>query len=342
MPYGAKLAPVKNRTLASDGTDGTDGTPGTPGTAGTGLGGRQLPPHADLNLLRTFLAVHRSGSFTAAAPLLGLSQPTVTAQIRALEQQTGRMLFTRLPRGVEPTPLAHELAGRIAGPLDTLASLEGGEGPLTGEGSPVHLAGPSELLCVRVLPALVPLVAEGVRLRVTQGLTEPLLEEMRAGQHDLVIATRRPRGRALPSAPLADEEYVLVASPVWGERIAQHPEADDPCAALRGVPLVTYAEDLPIARRYWRTVFGRQLTDRAAVTVPNLYAVLSTVTAGAGYSVLPRSLCQESLDSGRLVLLHDPEEPPLNTLFLVQRPCSDTNPHVTRVRDHLRAAAVNW
>ncbi|MEV0176611.1 LysR family transcriptional regulator [Streptomyces sp. NPDC050803] len=295
----------------------------------------QLPAHADLNLLRTFLAVYRSGSFTAAAPRLGLSQPTVTAQIRTLEQQTGRELFTRLPRGVEPTPYAHELAGHLAAPLDVLAGLED-----TGTAAaPVHLAGPSELLCVRVLPALVPLVADGVQLRVAQGLPEPLLEEMRAGRHDLVIATRRPRGRALASAPLADEEYLLVANPVWAERVER---ADDLCAALREVPMVTYAEDLPILRRYWRTVFGKQLTARAAVTVPNLYAVLSAVNAGAGFSVLPRSLCQEYLDSGRLALLHAPEEPPLNTLFLVQRPGADTNPDVLRVRDRLREAARDW
>lgn len=302
---------------------------------------RQLSSHADLNLLRTFLAVYRSGSFTAAAPLLGLSQPTVTAQIRTLEQQTGRELFTRLPRGVEPTPAAHELAGQVAAPLDALAALEGG-GPLSGHTSPVHLAGPSELLCVRVLPSLVPLVADGVQLRVAQGLTEPLLEEMRSGRHDLVIATRRPRGRALASVPLADEEYVLVAAPHWARQVAGHPEADDLCAALRDVPLVTYAEDLPIVRRYWRTVFGKPLTAHAAVTVPNLYAVLSAVNSGAGYSVLPRSLCQEYLDSGRLTVLHDPEEPPLNTLFLVQRPGADSNPDVVRVRDLLRAAARDW
>jgi len=302
------------------------------------VGGKHLPTHADLNLLRTFLAVYRSGSLTAAAPRLELSQPTVTAQIRALEQHTGRELFTRLPRGVEPTPYARELAGQIAGPLDALASLEDGGATA----APVHLAGPSELLCVRVLPALVPLVADGVQMRVTQGLPEPLLEEMRSGRHDLVITTRRPRGKALESVPLADEEYLLVASPAWAERVAGHPASGDLCAALRDVPMVTYAEDLPIVRRYWRTAFGKQLTARAAVTVPNLYAVLSAVNAGAGYSVLPRSLCQEHLDSGRLALLHDPEVPPLNTLFLVQRPGAETNPDVLRVRDRLRQAARSW
>lgn len=322
IPARATLTCMKKRTAVEDGTEGEVG---------------QLSSHADLNLLRTFLAVYRSGSFTAAAPLLGLSQPTVTAQIRALEQQTGRELFTRLPRGVEPMPLAHELAGQVSGPLDALAAVEAGGGPLSGHTAPVRLAGPSELLCVRVLPALASLVADGVQLRVTQGLTEPLLEELRSGRHDLVIATRRPRGRALASVPLADEEYALVAAPAW----ARH-GTDDVCGSLRDVPLVTYAEDLPIVRRYWRTVLGRQLTARPAVTVPNLYAVLSAVTAGAGYSVLPRSLCQEHLDSGRLALLHDPAEPPLNTLFLAQRPGADTNPDVVRVRDRLRETARGW
>lgn len=95
-------------------------------------------------------------------------------------------------------------------------------------------------------------------------------------------------------------------------------------------------------RRYWRTVFGKQLAARAAVTVPNLYAVVSAVTAGAGYSVLPCSLCEEHLADGRLTLLHEPVEPPLNTLFLVQRPGSDANPDVVRVRDRLQHAARTW
>ncbi|MFI7133492.1 LysR family transcriptional regulator [Nonomuraea sp. NPDC050153] len=306
-------------------------------------GRARAPSHVDLNLLRTFLAVYRAGSFTSAAPLLGLSQPTVTAQIRTLEQQTGRELFTRLPRGVEPTQPAHELATQVSDPLDALASFEGRSGLLSGHTAPVHLAGPSELLCVRVLPALAPLVAEGVRLRVATGLTEPLIEELRAGRHDLVIATRRPRGRTPASVPLADEEYVLVAAPDWARRVQTHPAAAaDPCTALRDVPLITYAEDLPIVRRYWRQVFGKQLSAAAAVTVPNLYAVLSAVNAGAGYSVLPRSLCEEYLASGRLTLLHDPAEPPLNTLFLVQRPGADANPHVVRVRDRLQHAGRTW
>ena len=89
------------------------------------LGATGTPAPYDLNLLRTFLAVYRSGSFTAAAQLLGLSQPTVTTQIRSLERQTRRELFERLPRGVAPTAVADELAARVAAPLDALAEATG-------------------------------------------------------------------------------------------------------------------------------------------------------------------------------------------------------------------------
>ncbi|WP_327675123.1 LysR family transcriptional regulator [Kitasatospora sp. NBC_00458] len=295
---------------------------------------------ADLNLLRTFLAVHRSGSFTAAARLVGLSQPTVTSQIRALERQTGRELFERKPRGVTPTPAADELAGRIADPLDALAAVTGPGARPPKAAEPVHLAGPAELLGTLALPALAPLVAEGIRLRVTPGLTGPLLEELRAGRHDLVIATDRPRGRALTAVPMGDEEFVLVAAPVWAGRLAGRLAVEGP-SALHEVPLVAYAEDLPIVRRYWRHVFDRRLVCHAALTVPDLRGVVSAVTAGAGYAVVPRYLCAAGLASGALVLLDEPADPPINTGYLVQRP-GVPGPAVARVRERLLEAAREW
>ncbi len=130
---------------------------------------REASTPADLNVLRTFLAVYRAGSFTAAAAKLGLSQPTVTSQIRSLERQTSRQLFKRLPRGVEPTAFAHELATHVSSPLDALGAIGTEDGRIGARSAPVHVAGPSELLCTRVLPALAQLVADGVQLRVAQG-----------------------------------------------------------------------------------------------------------------------------------------------------------------------------
>ncbi|MGW3174767.1 LysR family transcriptional regulator [Streptomyces sp. NPDC001153] len=290
----------------------------------------------DLNLLRTFLAVHRLGSFTAAARQLSVSQSTVTTQIRALEHRLGHELFERRAQGVSPLPHADELATRLSAPLDQLAVITGEEPGSTVE--PVHLAGPAEFMSAAGLKVLAPLIAQGVRLRVAIGLTEPLLEELRAGRHDLLVATRRPRGRTLRAEVLADEEFVLVAGPAWVERL----KGRDLPSALESLPLISYAEDLPIARRYWRHVFDRRLHVEAAITIPDLRGVLTALTAGAGWSVLPSYLCRTELASGALRLLHQPEDPPINAAYLVQRPGSSTNPHVTLVRECLLAAAKTW
>ncbi|MER5866514.1 LysR family transcriptional regulator [Kitasatospora sp. NPDC002040] len=301
-------------------------------------GGRPV----DLNLLRTFLAVYRAGSFTAAAPQLGLSQPTVTSQIRSLERQLGQGLFERQPRGVVPSGPAHDLAARVGVALDSLAATVGPTA-VRAPHAPVRLAGPAEMLAVRVLPALAGLTAEGVRLQVGAGLTEPLLEELRAGQHDLVFATIRPRGRTLSWVPLMDEEFVLVAAPRWAGPAGHRAPVDaDGPELLADVPLVAYAEDLPIVRRYWRHVFGRRLDRPAALTVADLRGVLSAVTAGAGFTVLPRYLCAAELAAGTLVVLHEPAEPPINTGYLVQRPGAGGNPHVALVRDRIVRAARDW
>jgi DNA-binding transcriptional LysR family regulator len=279
-----------------------------------------------LDLLRTFLAVHRAGSITAGARALGLSQPTVTSQIQALEQQWGRQLFERTARGVHPTSVADDLAARIRGPLDELALVTA---PATASAppDPVHLAGPAELLARRVMPALAPLVGRGVRLRVTSGLAEDLLDGLGRGRFDLAISPVRPRGRTLTATPLTDEEFVLVAAgPVDHRR----------------TPLIAYAEDVPIVRRYWRHVFGQRLTTRPAVVIPDLRGVLAAVVAGAGYSVLPRYLCAAELESGALTLLHDPDDPPINTIFLVRRAATSTNAHVDLVRTTLLDAGRDW
>ncbi|WP_259464857.1 LysR family transcriptional regulator [Streptomyces sp. TLI_171] len=293
----------------------------------------------DLNQLRTFLAVYRLGSFTAAARQLGLSQSTVTAQVRSLEQRQGRELFERQARGAAALPAADELAARVAEPLDRLAGAADEHPPA----EPVHLAGPAELIGTVLLAALAPLVADGVRLRVSAGLTDPLLAELRAGRHDLVVATRRPTGRALLAEPLADEEFVLVAAPDWPASPGPvGAAAEELAAALPRLPLVSYADDLPIVRRYWRHVFGRRLHARAAVTVPDLRAVRAAVVAGAGWSVLPEYLCRAELASGALVPLHLPDDPPINTAYLVHRPDPAPNPHLAVVRERLLAAARAW
>lgn len=278
-----------------------------------------ITPMATHNLehLRTFLTVYRVGSLTEAAKMLGISQPTASTHVHSLEQNLGFRLFERSPSGVTPTPKAEGLAkdvGQHIDALDDLAYISA----LSGANESVHLGGPAEFLTAMLLPHAQKLTeAVGARLRIRFGLADGLLEELRAGDLDMVVSAVQPRVQGVTGTPLYDEEFVLVAAPSWRSSLS----ADAPDEAeLAAIPVVAYSENLPIVRRYWRTVFERRPDNlRTSWIVPDLRGVRAAILAGAGMSVLPRYLVEEDFASGTLVALHAPEWAPLNTVYLATR-----------------------
>ncbi|MFC8869856.1 LysR family transcriptional regulator [Streptomyces sp. NPDC057148] len=299
----------------------------------------------DLALLRTFVTVHRAGSFTRAAALLGLSQPAVTSQIRTLERQLGRPLFLRQARGVTPTTIGDELAHKAAPHLDALVEIAE-TGPDDDSAlRTLHLAGPPEFTAERALPALTELTGEdgqGFALRASFGNAEEALEGLAAGHHDLAIGTARPRGALLTATPLCDEEHVLVAAPHWAERAGPGQPRRTAAPDLEHIPVVEVHESLPFVARYWASVFDTRPAAPATVVAPDLRAVLACTVAGAGLAVLPRYLCAEALERGEAVALHDPAVPPLRTYFLVVRTGTLAMPHVARPHEWLLHAAADW
>ncbi|MFE1921652.1 LysR family transcriptional regulator [Streptomyces asoensis] len=299
----------------------------------------------DLALLRTFVTVHRAGSFTRAAALLGLSQPAVTSQIRTLERQLGRPLFLRQARGVTPTSIGDELAHKAAPHLDALVEIT--ETGLDDESAvrTLHLAGPPEFTAERALPTLSRLSqgeAQGFALRASFGNAQEVLESLAAGHHDLAISTARPRGTLLTATPLCDEEHVLVAAPRWEERIDSGKLCRKGASALDNLPVVEVHESLPLVSRYWASVFDAHPAASGTVIVPDLRAVLACAVAGAGLAVLPRYLCAAALDNGDVVALHEPAVPPLRTYVLVVRTGTLAMPQVARAHEWLLEAAAAW
>ncbi|MEU9388554.1 LysR family transcriptional regulator [Streptomyces sp. NPDC048324] len=299
----------------------------------------------DLALLRTFVTVHRAGSFTRAAALLGLSQPAVTSQIRTLERQLGRPLFLRQARGVTPTSIGDELAHKAAPHLDALVEIA--ETGLDDESSlrTLHLAGPPEFTAERALPALTELTGDdgqGFALRASFGNAEETLEGLAAGHHDLAISTARPRGALLTATPLCDEEHVLVGSPGRAEKIGRWKPRRQGAPALEDVPVIEVHESLPFVSRYWASVFDSRPAAPGTVIVPDLRAVLACAVAGAGLAVLPRYLCADALARGEIVALHEPAVPPLRTYFLVVRTGTLAMPHIARAHEWLLRAASDW
>lgn len=299
----------------------------------------------DLALLRTFVTVHRAGSFTRAAALLGLSQPAVTSQIRTLERQLGRPLFLRQARGVTPTTIGDELAHKAAPHLDALVEIAGSGLDDESSSRTLHLAGPPEFTAERALPALTGLTGDdgqGFALRASFGTAEEVLEGLACGHHDLAISTDRPRGALLSATPLCDEEHVLVAAPRWAERIGPDALRRKGASVLEHLPVVEVHESLPFVSRYWASVFDCHPAAIGTVIVPDLRAVLSCAIAGAGLAVLPRYLCAPALEQGAIVTLHEPAVPPLRTYFLVVRTGTLALPAVARAHERLQRAAAAW
>ncbi|MFD6068080.1 LysR family transcriptional regulator [Amycolatopsis lurida] len=295
----------------------------------------------NLDRLATFLSIYRQGSLSAAAAELGLSQPAVTGQLLKLEEELGEQLFVRSRQGAAPTARAAELAARIGTRIDELrGALTAGDDNVQYR-ERVALGGASDGMARRFLPALAPLTERGLHITVTLGLADELLSALEAARLDLVISSVRPRRRGITAIPLIDEEFVLVAAPALSRSVDPALLATDPVSALAHLPLIAYADDLPIIRRYWRSEFGRRPPNRVAMVVPDLRAILAVVVAGAGVSVLPRYIAAAALDAGSVETVHTPVVPPLNTIYLAHR-AGTARPVVTLIRDRLLERARAW
>ncbi len=270
-----------------------------------------------LDSLNVFLTVYRVGTISGAAHELGLAQPSVSTQISALEKKLGYALFERTTSGVSATSRGRELAERVGSAIDGVYAVahefedrtsDGQSHPL---GQTVFLAGPMEFLSEQLLCKLAARLNPEVNLNVRFGLADELIDALSSGDIDVLVSPVQPRRRGISFAPLSDEEFILVASPRWSNLALEDIDA---------VPVLAYAEDLPIIRRYWLSVFGRKpSTLNPRVITPDLRMLARLAAAGLGMSVLPNYIVDSYLTDGSLIALREPEVIPLNTLYVATR-----------------------
>lgn len=165
----------------------------------------------DWNLLRAFACVVELGSLTRAANHLGLSQPTLSRQIAALETQLGAPLFERIGRSLRPTELAQALqesAQRMQAAVAALGSVHGPQpGPLDGT---VRLSA-SAVLATYVLPGVVARLAQqhaGIEIELVAG-QQPELQLRR--EPDLSLLLGKPTQGAVISRFLGEWPMGLYA-----------------------------------------------------------------------------------------------------------------------------------
>jgi DNA-binding transcriptional LysR family regulator len=193
----------------------------------------------ELDQLRTFLAVIEHAGFTRAAEALGLSQSTVSFQIKSLEADAGARLLDRGPGGVVPTPAGRVLRRHAERVLEVIAEAkaalsaesEGAHGHVIVAASTI----PGEYLLPPVL-ALLRRTHPGVSITIDVGDSGSAIAALLAGRCDLALVGTRPADRRIATRPFADDEVVLVGAPG-----ADGVDATDP-DVLRTVSLVLRKE----------------------------------------------------------------------------------------------------
>lgn len=137
---------------------------------------------------RSFVAVYRLGTVTAASKVLFITQAGASQHIAALESKVGGALFVRAGRRMVPTERGKALYSQVAEALDRLESVERrfqarGEAPLP----LVRIGSPYEYFHEQLLPRLVRLP---VRIWARFGLAADLLSGLGKGELDVVISTQ--------------------------------------------------------------------------------------------------------------------------------------------------------
>ncbi|MBP6018305.1 MAG: LysR family transcriptional regulator [Burkholderiaceae bacterium] len=165
-----------------------------------------------LTQLRSFNAVARTGSFTAAAKFLHVSQPTVTTQVRALEDTYNVELFLRHGRKVHLTPLGEQLmllSQHIFSLHDDATDLLNDAGKLRSGHLRVAAVGPSH-----VTKMLVDFNRKypGVKISVSTGNSQGILNNLLEYQADVGVLARFTGDDRFLSIPFNPSPIVICTS----------------------------------------------------------------------------------------------------------------------------------
>jgi DNA-binding transcriptional LysR family regulator len=238
----------------------------------------------NLDHLQTFRLVVETGSFSAAADRLGLSQPAVSLHIKQLEAGLKSRLLERVGRRAKPTAAgvelltqAHQVHASVEGLLRAMASH-------SAEVSGNVSIGTGATACLYFLPrALQSLRARYPRLHVLvrTGNTADFVRAVEDNTLDLALVTLPVRSRSLAVVEIMDDEFVAI-----GPREAKLPQRLTP-AGLSRRPLVLFepAANTRVLIDEWFGAAGDAPVP--VMELGSVEAIKGMVGAGLGLSIVP-------------------------------------------------------
>ena len=274
----------------------------------------------DTRQLHAFCAVVERKSFSQAAERLGVTQPAVSLQVRALEERLGRRLLDRSGRRVEPTEAGRTLyrnAQRLLAIEEQLLAevANGSSGELQGPLAVGASTGPGAHL-VPLLLCEFARAHPGVHVSLSIADTHAVTEQVAGRELELGVVGAFRRHRALEFEPLVRDEIVLAVPP--GHALAGHDVAVD---ALREETLVVMQEGAGVRhvvedelRRAGLRL--RELEPRLELGLQE--SVKSAVAAGYGVTFISRTAVEAELAAGTLATARVEGVEPARQIYVVR------------------------
>jgi DNA-binding transcriptional LysR family regulator len=256
----------------------------------------------DTRQLAAFCAVVERRSFSQAADRLGVTQPAVSLQVRALEKRLGTQLLDRSGRRVEPTEAGLRLyrgAKRMLTLEDQIVAdvTASAEGDLAGDLVLGASTGPAAI-AVPLLLCEFQRESRGVRVSLTVSDTHAVVERVASRELELGIVGAARRHRGVRFEPFFSDEVILACPP--GHRFAGRTVSLD---ELREESLVLMQEGAGV-RQVVEDALRRQgvrLRDLDVRLELGLQeSVRAAVEAGYGVTFISRTAVEAGLEAGTL------------------------------------------
>jgi LysR family hydrogen peroxide-inducible transcriptional activator len=252
--------------------------------------------------LRYLVAVADQRHFGRAATRCFVSQPTLSAQLKKLEQSLGVQLVERAPNNVSLTPAGEEIVARarriLAANDEVVALARSHRDPLAGRLSVGLLPTIGPYLLPRVLPA----IKKGLprlELRLYEYQTAPMLEKLHAGELDVGILALPVELGGLEARELYREPFI-VALP---ERHALAGREAVRVADLKGETLLLLEDGHCLRDQALEVCSRAGVREQQDFRATSLETLRQMVATGAGVTLLPELASRGAYRSARGVVL---------------------------------------
>jgi DNA-binding transcriptional LysR family regulator len=260
-----------------------------------------VEPAVEIRQLRAFVAIAETGTFTAGALRVHVTQAAISMQIRQLESEIGARVFVRAPRHVILTEAGEQLLRRARhilrehdAAIDEIAELAGAER------GRLRIGSASAMVLTEQLPAILKDLRKqhpAAEISVMSGTSEVLVDQILAGEVDIAFVSLPVDVRGIKTERLSDDQLVAIASP--RHRLAKQRTIS--AYTLAGERLIL-GERGGNTRRLIDQFFAQAgVTIRVAMELSRQQAIKRMVEEDMGVGIVPLQSVREEVEKGRLI-----------------------------------------